>query len=314
MMSPPQVGAFPITMAVVADMGAECTQKECANPTIVALAKAAEAGAFHTILHSGDIAYADGTQGVWDDYMNQIEPIVSRVPYMVAVGNHERHYNFSAFRHRFNMPNFANTESLWWSHDFGPVHVVAFSTEHQLNGTAGHFPGKTPSGTQLDFLNADLAKANANRANVPWIVMLAHKPIYCSTRDYFDCMIGGRDRIGPIVEPLLKKHKVDLMIAGHLHNYERTYPVTDNGTTVSKSYINPVATVHSVAGNAGCDEQLTHTFDPKPEWCAIQVAELGYVQLDFLSASHMKWQMIGSKDGSVLDSFEIVRTAEEIVV
>lgn len=41
------------------------------------------------VLHVGDIAYADGSQQVWDDFMDLIEPYASRVPYMISVGNHE---------------------------------------------------------------------------------------------------------------------------------------------------------------------------------------------------------------------------------
>jgi hypothetical protein len=41
------------------------------------------------ILHVGDISYADGDPEIWDSFMDSIEPIASRVPYMVAIGNHE---------------------------------------------------------------------------------------------------------------------------------------------------------------------------------------------------------------------------------
>lgn len=53
------------------------------------------------VWHGGDISYADDSflhpgcavkfcyEQTWDTYMNNIEPWASRVPYMVAVGNHE---------------------------------------------------------------------------------------------------------------------------------------------------------------------------------------------------------------------------------
>ncbi|GLI58698.1 hypothetical protein VaNZ11_000448, partial [Volvox africanus] len=41
------------------------------------------------ILHVGDLAYADGKFKVWDSFMAQIEPLASRVPYMIGIGNHE---------------------------------------------------------------------------------------------------------------------------------------------------------------------------------------------------------------------------------
>jgi hypothetical protein len=37
---------------------------------------------------------------------------VARVPYAVAPGNHEHYYNFSGYRHRFDMPRKAISENL----------------------------------------------------------------------------------------------------------------------------------------------------------------------------------------------------------
>jgi hypothetical protein len=41
------------------------------------------------LLHIGDISYAQGIGVMWDVFMIQIEPIASRIPYMVSIGNHE---------------------------------------------------------------------------------------------------------------------------------------------------------------------------------------------------------------------------------
>jgi hypothetical protein len=41
-------------------------------------------------LHAGDLSYANGHPGVWDEFMDSIEPIASSSPYMVAVGERRR--------------------------------------------------------------------------------------------------------------------------------------------------------------------------------------------------------------------------------
>ena len=41
------------------------------------------------LLHIGDISYARGIAAQWDAFMTQVQPIASRVPYMVGIGNHE---------------------------------------------------------------------------------------------------------------------------------------------------------------------------------------------------------------------------------
>lgn len=71
-----------------------------------------------------------------------------------------------------------------------------------------------------------------------------------STNDYYDCQVKGPKELGPQLEPLMRQYGVDLYLAGHLHNYERSYPVY-NGSVVSTSYVKPNATVHVVVGMAG---------------------------------------------------------------
>ncbi|GKC46202.1 wall-associated receptor kinase, galacturonan-binding domain-containing protein, partial [Tanacetum coccineum] len=45
---------------------------------------------YDIVFHIGDICYANGYLSQWDQFTEQVEPIASAVPYMVASGNHER--------------------------------------------------------------------------------------------------------------------------------------------------------------------------------------------------------------------------------
>ena len=77
---------------------------------------------------------------------------------------------------------------MWYSFDYGPVHVIMLNTETDFvnapagPGTipnAGHFVG--PS-TRVSWLEADLKKATApaQRAKVSWIIATGHRPFYGS--------------------------------------------------------------------------------------------------------------------------------------
>ena len=301
----PAKGTLPITVAAIADLGENCYRPDggCGNATIAALAKAAAAGDFAALVHAGDIAYTSGVQTIWDTYMNEMEPIASAVPYQVCPGNHEHYYNFSGYRSRFSMGAAGSSSSssssafnnLYHSFDVGGVHFAAISTEHDFSASAA----------QIQWLSADLKKVD--RSVTPWVVVFAHKPLYCSTNDYFDCKVNGPKKITPSVEPILAAAKVDLYLAGHLHNYERTYPVF-NGTVVAKSYTDAKATVHAVVGMAGCDEGLTSKFEsPSPDWSAVRASKLGYASLHFASATEMTFSYILSETGEAADSFTLTR-------
>ncbi|KAF6018706.1 hypothetical protein EB796_006456 [Bugula neritina] len=59
-------------------------------------------------------------------FMDQIESVAAYVPYMTAVGNHERGYNFSNYRNRFSMPRKGGDgEGLWYSYT---VFVTSYVT------------------------------------------------------------------------------------------------------------------------------------------------------------------------------------------
>ena len=65
----------------------------------------------------------------------------------------------------------------------------------------------------------------------------------CSTDDYFDCEINGPKNQAPLIEPLLRQYDVDLFLAGHLHNFERTFPVF-GGVPTATNYSQADATVY----------------------------------------------------------------------
>ena len=148
--------------------------------------------------------------------MEQIEPVSSRLPYMVAPGNHESHSNFSHFSNRFEMPMKNESANLYYSFDVGLIHFVSYNTETYFNMTGNgaasgdgndcvraqyllrgicimqhnNAPQFAPdSGSKLcihiprsryNWLRDDLAAANSNRDAIPWIIAYGHRPMYCN--------------------------------------------------------------------------------------------------------------------------------------
>jgi 3',5'-cyclic AMP phosphodiesterase CpdA len=78
---------------------------------------------------------------------------------------------------------------------------------------------KDGKGEQVDWLKKDLA---ANK--LPWVVVYFHKPPYSKGSHDSDVeldMKSMRENMTSIFE----QYKVDLVIAGHSHVYERSYPM-----------------------------------------------------------------------------------------
>lgn len=88
------------TFITYGDMGST----NAADPDLYWLNQAAVMHEADAILHIGDISYADGYQPIWDLYLQKIEPVAARIPYMTTPGNHEDFFDFASYRNRFQMP------------------------------------------------------------------------------------------------------------------------------------------------------------------------------------------------------------------
>ncbi|XP_041359951.1 acid phosphatase type 7-like isoform X1 [Gigantopelta aegis] len=263
---------------------------------------------------------------VGDEFMRQLEPVAAYIPYMVCVGNHENAYNFSHYRKRFTMPvaggdGEANnqpiersdhgSEGMWFSWNIGKAHVISFSTEvYYYSVTRENIKA------QYDWLDKDLTEANQpiNREKRPWIIVMGHKPMYCSNTGGFcndpnDPVRVGIKVFNKSLEELFYKHGVDLEFYAHEHSYERMWPIYKhkicNGS-YDKPYMNPRAPVHIVTGSAGNREGQSK-FIPS-ERSAFHTDDFGYTRMIVQNASHLYLEeMSVNKGGAILDKIWIVK-------
>ncbi|XP_067052534.1 acid phosphatase type 7-like isoform X3 [Acropora muricata] len=239
-----------------------------------------------------------------DAFMNRIQDMAARIPYMTCVGNHEIPFNFSHYRHRFSMPQLVwptTVSRMWYSFDVAKAHFIAYSTEVYF--THG------PVEEQLVWLTNDLKEANKpeNRAKRPWIIAFGHRPMYCSNIDNHDCTTL-HSVVRKSLEPLFFQYGVDIIIQAHEHSYERLWPVF-NGTVTDHSYNNPKAPIHLISGAAGCNEVLGICLDPmlgpRGPWSAFREwfpGNAGFGKLRIENSTHVYWEQIKAWDASVTDS------------
>ena len=151
--------------------------------TVRQVDKEAVSGQYDLFLNVGDTSYAndDGPVGrngyIFDEHFRNLQPHAGRMPFMTVPGNHERQYEFAPYVARLPMPQMANASNtlrpFYYSIDYGPVHVIGYSTEHPISAGS----------EQYEFIKRDLAAAAAPsaRAMRPFIIMFTHHPMYCSS-------------------------------------------------------------------------------------------------------------------------------------
>eukprot|EP01132_Coremiostelium_polycephalum_P000878 gene878-1099_t len=246
--------------------------------------------------HVGDIAYADLTQGtklggnetVWLEFLNQVNPITSRIPYMTCPGNHDIFYDLAVYRSTFNMPA-PHASASWYSFDYNGVHFVSFSTEHIY----------TPFSPQHLWLENNL-KAYRSKNPTGWIIVYAHRPMYCSSVWKWCNKDTSREVLKYSIESLFQKYNVDLYIAGHAHCYERTLPVYKD--TVRGDYSSPKATVHITIGTGGNQEGPDKGWIDPPVWSnGLRTRDTGFGLLSVVNSTHLHWEFIDGPSNNPTD-------------
>jgi hypothetical protein len=290
-----------VTYAVLADMDFGTASDGTVNDLINLI----DAGTIQAVIHSGDISYADGYEPHWDDYFNKVQPIAARVPYMVTPGNHEFWFNFTSYKHRFSMPGMfgasvgkvpdtssGSGDNMYYSWEVGHAHFLAADSESLID-TAYFSPA------QLEWMAKDLSLVA--REKTPWVIAHFHRPSYCSN-DHA-CLQedghGGANYVQQMTEELFYRNKVDLVLMGHVHSYQRTYPVYHNAPT-AQDYTAPAAPVYILQGASGNREGTKGSYPPAdemPAWSAATATTVGY-GLMTITEDTLDWKYYAS---SVLD-------------
>lgn len=247
--------------------------------------------AFHLLL--GDISYANGNQPVWDDYLRQIEPMAAQFPIMAALGNHENEtikvdgtplrIGYEAYLARFALPE---PEQQYWF-DYGNARFVSFNSD------------KYADADQLAWLGRTLSDARRN-ARVKWLIVFQHHPPYgsCEKR-------GDNLPLIKAVTPIFDQFKVDLVLSGHDHHYERQYPLRD-GQITSKSpgqYRQGDGTLYVKQGGGG--KSLYNFVDPQPEMCAFREKSYGYLKVTVPDRGPLVIDALRS-DNTLMERIEIL--------
>lgn len=217
------------------------------------------------VLHSGDLVMAGKDYALWStEFFEPLAGTADRVPILPVPGNHEDDLKnfFSYFPTRGGQ--------RWYSFDAGPVHVLALDY---------HYEGATNK--QFEFAREDLRRSTA-----PWKVVFVHYPVF--NYGHHNSGWGHGSYL-----PLFHETKVDLVLAGHTHLYERIRPVAPAGQPGSWA----VACITTGGGGAELHQPYPHPAQ------AAAISTNHFIAFtatrDTLSARAIRL------DGVEMDSFEI---------
>ncbi|HEY5969064.1 MAG TPA: metallophosphoesterase [Chitinophagaceae bacterium] len=244
---------------------------------------------------AGDIVYNRGlvseyTTKYWpvynkDDADTLGAPMLRSIPFVAAVGNHDaltRDLNAFpdalAYYHFWDQPlngpngkeggafvpalsgSEANKRAFYdgvgdkyprmtnFSFDHGNAHWTILDSNPYVDWN---------DSTLRDWLTKDLAAA----ANATWRFVLYHHPCFNSSRAHYE------QQQMRLISPILEKGKVDIVFAGHVHNYQRTYPMLFKPDNLGNQLVagaNNIKTGKVVNGRWTLDKKFDGKRNTKP--------------------------------------------------
>jgi hypothetical protein len=243
------------------------------------------------VLALGDLSY-HSTADCWFDMMS---PIKDKL--MITLGHHDVEDGQAKMNQYLNS---FGIEKPFYSYDYNSVHFLVMSAK------SVYYKGSE----QYNFILQDLKKASENE-NVNWIVVSSYGPPYTSPSEH-----TAFKELREVYHPIFEQYGVDLVLSGHNHNYQRTYPLTYNpndsgeptvaSTAVSDYDGEKDGIVFAIVGTGGVN---FYSFNGQAPFMDSQFADkFGFLNIDISNGnpdSKLTGTFYDNKGGQILDQFTI---------
>src|SRR5918995_6083379 len=279
---PPTGDSFvPFNFAAAGDWG--CNSNTNKNVQSI-LSKESE-----LVLGLGDYSYESDA----DCWLESISPINDRMK--ISIGNHDSDEEEGPeitvqFLDHFNL------DKQYYSFTKGNVFFLVMSTQVSYSENS----------EQFNFVKQELEKTS-NDPNIDWVVVYYHKPMYASSTKH-----AGLTSLRDIYHPLFDQYKVDLVLAGHNHNYQRSFPLQFNEADSDKPIlVNKNQSTYNEIGvpifiTSGTGGVSLHSLGAQAEFNAKQFGKFGHLNVNVSKDTSNK--LVGSfydLTGNKLDEFTI---------
>ncbi|OQR90474.1 hypothetical protein THRCLA_09333 [Thraustotheca clavata] len=237
--------------------------------------------------------------------------------------------NYVSYIHRANNPvPAAQNKQLrtYYSIDIGLVHCVFLDDYAGSRGAVKQSDDwLSERNVQLKWLKTDLS--GVDRKKTPWVLVFKHNPFYstwqahqcqCGPQPYIfpdsdKCWNGIYDDASPSevgeephcanqakFEDVYLQYKVDMVVSGHTHAYERTAPIVKNKIDTKNGI------TYMITGAAGFDFD-TDRVAKIPDWSVKAITNLaGGTRISATSTTlNVAW--VANEDNQVYDEFALTK-------
>ncbi|MEW6236138.1 MAG: metallophosphoesterase family protein [Candidatus Omnitrophota bacterium] len=232
-------------------------------------------------VHAGDIVGTGGNKSQWvDHFLKPGHVFMSRIPIFAILGNHE---NDDANYYRY----ISNPKpEYYYSFQYGNAQFFLLDSCRDA----------APGGEIYRWLDSALASSKSR-----WKFVVHHHPPYSSDEnDYGDAYKEKSllaDRHVQSLISLYEKHNVDMVFFGHIHDYERTWPLRQNRI----NHQNGVIYIQT----GGCGGDLEN-YAPTRSWFTQKVHRDHHFCLINIHDNHLEFQAI-DRNWNLFDAFSLVK-------
>ncbi len=250
-----------ITLLVTSDLGRNGWYDQ--QPIAATIGEMAEAVEPEAVLALGDVFHYEGVRSTSDplwrsNYENIYRHPELLVEWLPVCGNHEYRgstqavVDYSRISRRWAMP--AKYYARTFEKKGTTLKVILLDTTPLIDKYRND-PAKYPDAAgedaeaQLAWLERELAGAAED-----WIVVAGHHPIFAGT----DKSASERTDMQARVDRILRRHRVDLYVCGHIHNFQHIRAkgsaidyVVNSSASLSRPKVEPAEGALFVSGRSG---------------------------------------------------------------
>jgi predicted MPP superfamily phosphohydrolase len=256
------------------------------------------------LLGLGDYSYEKSAK-CWEDIVGGIDPQKMKISF----GNHE--FEDKSLVKQYM--EYTDLDKQYYSFDYKNVHFISMATETPYE----------QGSEQFEFVNHDLMMTKTN-PSIDWIIVYYHQPMYTSKTHH-----EGLESFRDLYHSLFTKYGVDLVLAGHIHNYQRSYPLIYNNENPSNPIIAQSTILHNVANNnnnnvfvegkgtifaiVGTGGADLHGLEDKAYFTVNQFEDHGFLELKTINNGKSLVGQFYSNDGSIIkDKFIIKKSPSSV--